>query len=183
MRYALLYNGDVYHSEENFFTNRLDALIEKRLELKNYNLPVKIIPFVSLRRNIERNRNERVCVGTEFGAQFFRWFYMGEELRYVWRNESLYAQEEFVDTRMAEAVTRLVFSAPAFTVMNRDIKSYFGSEYTYDFRDGEATRNELIAGLTFSVFENSMANIGWRHRDRVHYYDCDTIEGSITCSF
>jgi len=183
VRYSLLYQNDLRHSGENFIENRLDVLFEKQLEVKSLSLPAKVIPFLEVRQNYQRNINERVVLGTELGTSFLPWLYAAEELRYVWRYEKLYHGDQFVNTDMAEAVTHVVLSRELFNILDKDFTGYSGIEHTYDFRNGRATRIELILGISAPVSDNVTANIDWRHKDRIHYFDCDAIEGSITYNF
>ena len=66
---------------------------------------------------------------------------------------------------------------------NKDIKGYISGEYTYDFRSGQGTRIESIAGMLVPVGKSWEANAAWRHRDRIHADDCDTLEAGVTYIF
>ena len=183
IRYNLLFNGDIRHSEENFLSSKIDVLVEKNLDIKGNSWPVRIMPSLEVRHNIERNRNERISLGAEFGVDILPLLYVGEEFKYSWRNEAIYHGEQYVDGQTTEAITHLLFSSDLLSIFDKRIGWYFGNELVYDFKDGRATRNLLIAGLEVPIFDDLTAKIGWRHRDRIHYYDCDTLEGAITYSY
>ena len=177
-RYTVLVNNDIRHSDENFLANRLEMSFSKELNSK---VIAKFSPFVEARHNLERRKRERVSAGVELGLELAGFFYAAEELRQTWRSEPVYNRGIIKNTNMTEALSILKLSFPLMP--KRDIKGYISGEYTYDFRFGRGTRVEAIAGMLVPVGKSWEANAAWRHRDRIHADDCDTLEAGVTYIF
>ena len=56
-------------------------------------------------------------------------------------------------------------------------------EYTYDFKRGQATFNDMGVVFDWQVFDWLRVPIGWRHVDRIHDFDSDILEFSVVFSF
>lgn len=182
MRYTVLHNNDIRVADENFWSNRLEAFFKKDIHLSSKEVTAKMIPFVEQRYSISRNRRERTMAGIELGAEPIEFLYIAEQFRYSWYSETLYQHGVVERASMPESLTRIILSHQL--VPGKEIlKGYAGSEYAYDFRDGRATRVETIAGLVAVFSKNWQANIDWRHRDRIHYFDSDTFETSVSYDF
>lgn len=182
MRYTVLYNNDIRHAEENFWSNRLEAFFEKDIRLGSKELTAKMIPFVEQRYSINRNKRERTMAGIEFGVEPVDFLYIAEQLRYSWYSKVSSRSSLIKHTNMPEALTKIIFSRQL--IPGKEIlKGYAGSEHTYDFRDGRSTRVEVIAGLLAALSKDWQANVDWRHRDRIHDFDCDTFEASVSYDF
>lgn len=183
LRYTLLYNYDLRHTEENFYSNRLEALFSKALNSgQGYQVKFKAKPFVELRHSPQRRKMERLSTGVELGLDWADLLYMAEQFRQVWRSEPVYNRGVIKNTDMPEAVSIITLSS--WLIPNKKIlKGYISGEYTYDFRLGRGARIESIAGLLIPVDKSLEVNMNWRHRDRIHSDDCDTFEASASYLF
>lgn len=177
-RYSVLVNNDLRHADENFIANRLESPFNKELSDK---VTARLTPFVEYRYSLRRHKRERVSLGAQAGLELAGFFYAAEELRQVWRSEPVYNRGIIKNTNMTEALSILKLSFPLLP--KRDIKGYISGEYTYDFRFGRGTRVESIAGMLIPVGKSWEANAAWRHRDRIHADDCDTLEAGVTYIF
>lgn len=182
MRYTMLYSNDIRHADENFWSNRLEAFFEKDIHLGSKEVTAKMIPFVEQRYSIKRHKRERTMTGIEFGVEPADFLYIAEQLRYSWYSEASSRSSLIKRTNMPEALTKIIFSRQLIPG-KETLKGYAGSEYTYDFRDGRSTRVEVIAGLLAELSKGWQANVDWRHRDRIHDFDCDTFEASVSYDF
>jgi hypothetical protein len=183
MRYSLLFNYDIRHADENFYANRLEAFFIKKINPEDdKKMSLQVMPFVELRHSVKRRKRERLAAGAEFGFRLNDSFYLGQQLRQVWRSEPVYNRGVIKNINMLEAVSIVTLSR--WLVPDKNIlKGYISGEYTYDFRFGRGTRIESMAGLLVPVGKEAELNLDWRHRDRIHADDCDTIEASVSYLF
>lgn len=177
-RYTVFFNYDIRHADENFYANRLEVILNREL---NYAVALRLMPFVEARHSVERRKRERLTAGLEIGAQFMGYFYIGEELREVWRSEPVYHRGVIANTFMPESLSILKLSFPLIPRIN--ITGYISGEYTYDFRLGRGSRVESLAGFILPIGKAFELNLNWRHRDRISADDCDTLESGITYNF
>ena len=183
IRYTALYNNDIRHGEEDFYAHRLEAIFAKEFNFASqYQMKAQMVPFLDLRYNIVRQKRERAVAGIEFGLSPLSFFYVGQQFRYSWYSESLHQRRVIDSTSMPEALTKVIFSHQL--IPGKEIlKGYFGSEYTYDFRHQKGVRAETLIGLIAPIGKSCEVDVNWRHRDRVHDYDCDTFETSVSYTF
>ena len=182
MRYTVLYNNDIHHADENFWSNRLEAFFKKDIRLVSKELSAKMIPFVEQRYSTGRHKRERTMAGIELGVEPIEFLYIAEQFRYSWYSETLHRHGTVERVSMPESLTRIILSHQL--VPGKEIlKGYAGSEYTYDFRNGRATRVEVIAGVLAALGKDWQASVDWRHRDRIHGFDSDTFEASVSYDF
>lgn len=183
LRYSLTFNHDIRHADENFYANRLETLLVKKINSSpGKEVSLKVIPFVEVRHNVARRKKERVSAGVELGFNWRDFFYLGEQLRQVWRSEPVYNRGVIKDTDMFEALS--IVSLSRQLIPGKDIlKGYISGEYTYDFRLGRGTRIEAIAGVLIPLGKEARLNLDWRHRDRIHADDCDTFEAGVAYNF
>lgn len=178
LRYSVLVNNDIRHADENFLSHRLEAPFNKAL---NDKIAAKVTPFVEYRSSLRRHKRERVSLGAQAGLEFAGFFYIGEELRQVWRSEPVYNRGVIKNINILESLSIIKISFPLLP--DKNIKGYACGEYTYDFRLGRGTRIESIAGMLIPAGKSWEVNLDWRHRDRIHADDCDTLEAGITYIF
>ena len=183
LRYSLTFNYDIRHLDENFYANRLEALLVKKLNSQpGREFSLRAVPFVEVRHNAQRRKKERVSTGVELGFNWRNFFSFGQQFRQVWRSEPVYNRGVIKDTDMLEALS--IVSLSHQLVPGKDIlKGYISGEYTYDFRLGRGTRVEAIAGLLIPLAKEARLNLDWRHRDRIHSDDCDTFEAGVAYNF
>lgn len=180
-RWMQLLRYDTRHADHNLYTNHLSATFNY-LGKKEKPL-LKLIPFFELRRNVDKGLWERKELGIEIGKDIFSWLYLGQGIQAVWLKEA-YREVPIGRSRdSTESETRLVFSRNFFSHKHISVKGYLLDEYTYDFGRGEGTRNEVAIGLNMPIGKFIETDINWRHIDRIHDYDSDTIEAQVTLVF
>lgn len=181
IRWTQLYRHDLRDKDQELYANRLSATFSY-LDKKEKPL-LKLMPFFEFRRNVAEGFWERKEVGIEIGKDIFPWFYLGEGIQAVWLKEAYREVTTGKKRDSTEAETRFVFSHNLFSRKGISVKGYLLDEYTYDFGRGEGTRNELAIGLVTPIGKYVETNINWRHIDRIHDYDSDSIEASVTLVF
>lgn len=183
LRYSLTFNYDIRHADENFYANRLEAFLIKKVNSEpGREFSLRAVPFVEVRHNVERRKKERVSTGVELGFSWRNFFSFGQQLRQVWRSEPVYNRGVIKNINMLETVSIITMSHQL--IPGKDIlKGYISGEYTYDFRLGRGTRIESIAGLLVPLGTGAELSLDWRHRDRIHSDDCDTFEAGVAYNF
>ena len=183
LRYSVLFHGDTRHGDEHFHSHRLDAFFTTTMPfIFKDEVTVKMIPFIELRYNTERQRRQRTMTGVEFGVDLTDFLYVAQQLRYSWYSEMLYEHDVFEHTDMPEGLTKITLSRQLLP--DKEIlKGYLSGEYTYDFKSGSGTRMDVIIGVIAALGKQWEANLGWRHDDRIHYFDCDSVEASVSYNF
>ena len=142
-------------------------------------------PFIELHNNLQTDRLERKETGLEVGTDITPWFYIGESLQYtrynydwtdyIWHPRIKYA---------AEAETRIMFSLPVGSIgEDKKIRAFLLDEYTYSFRLTQPTRNELSVGVKAPLMRYLQGSFAWRHIDRIHDFDSDALEATLTLVF
>lgn len=180
-RWMQLYRYDLRQDKHQLYTNRLSATFNC---LRKKEKPLlKLMPFFEIRRNIRRDLWERKELGIEIGRDIFSWFYFGQGIQAVWLKEEYREIPVGKSRDSAESETRLVLSHKLISHKHISVKGYLLGEYTYDFDIGSGTRNELAIGLTAPIGKYIETDINWRHIDRIHDYDSDTLEASVTLIF
>ena len=137
------------------------------------NKELKISPFVETRYHFHSHKLCRTEMGIEVGTDLFDGVYWGESLQYATLHPGR-------DTFELESILLLTFP---FRIRNHELKFYILEEHTYVFVFGEGKRNEVAIGISWEIKENIKALFGWRHTDRIHYYDTDHIELSVISKF
>lgn len=146
---------------------------------------LKLSPFVELRDNIQRDKLEHGEAGIEIGVDIFDWLYVGESFQYTrynydWENYIWHPRIKYA----YEAETRTMFSLPIYEIsQGKKIIAYALDEFTYSFKLSEGTRNEAVLGLIIPVTKHVDIGFDWRHIDRIHDFDSDAIETSLTLHF
>jgi hypothetical protein len=180
-RWNQLYRYDTRHAEHELYTNRLSAgFIYRDKQGKEL---FKLTPFFEARRNLDRNFWERRELGVELGRDIFSWFYLGEVIQGVWLREDYCDYTHTKRRDSAESETRLLFKCSIFSGSHIKLDGFASNEYTYDFDIGAAVRNELTGGIILPLNKNIETVVSWRHIDRIHDFDSDVIEASVTTIF
>jgi len=143
----------------------------------------KIIPFFEARRNIHKHIWERKEAGVEIGKDIFPWFYLGSAIEQVWMNEDYQYYRRYEKRQYTACEPRLLFSHNILNTKFLTLKGFILDEYTYDFNKARGTCNEVAIGVIIPVTKYLESQVNWRHIDRIHYYDSDTVEGSVTLVF
>ena len=175
------YRYDTRQDNHQLYTNHF-SLVFNYLSEKNKPL-LKLIPFFEIRRNIDRELWERKELGMEIGKDILPWLYVGEAIQKGWMKENYRYCADYEKRDYTESETRLLFNHNLLSNKYIKLKGFVLNEYTYDFDKGQATRNELIAGFIIPLGKYIETDISWRHIDRIHTYDSDTIEASVTLVF
>jgi len=182
-RLSHYYRYDLRKDFRQLYIDRISATFSY-LDDKEQPL-LKLIPFYEIRRNIKRHFWERKEAGVETGKDIFSWFYLGESIQYVWTQEDLtnsyypdYDKRDYMESETRFYLTHSLLSAKNFKV-----KSFILDEYTFDFNSESGTRNEIAIGLIFPIGKYIETDVSWRHIDRIHYYDSDTVEAAVNLVF
>jgi len=117
------------------------------------------------------------------GKDIFSWLYLGDEIRYDWMNEDYHYPGVYVKRSYMASEPILCLSHQLLSYKGFNLKGFVRDEYTYDFKDGAGIRNDVVIGLIMPIGKYVETGISWRHIDRVHYYDSDTFEGTVTLVF
>lgn len=146
---------------------------------------IKLLPFIELRNNLQKEKLEYKEIGLEIGTDVFPWFYVGESFKYArynydWINWLWHPRIKSA----TEAQTRVKFMLPVCRLSEeRKIVAYALNEYTYSFKLGEGTRNEGVLGVTIPVTKYTEIGFDWRHIDRIHDFDSDALEAAVSLVF
>lgn len=143
----------------------------------------KITPFFEARRNTREGHWERREVGLEAGKDILPWLYFGQAVEQVWAKEDYRYYGDYESRDFPETETRILLSHNLLPDRFIKLKGFILDEYTYDLVKGRGMRNEAAVGMTLPIGKYLEAQIDWRHIDRIHYYDSDTFEGSLTLIF
>ena len=180
-RWQQLYRYDLRQNNHQLYTNRL-SLIFNYLDNQQKCL-FKVMPFFEIRRNIDKDLWERKELGIEIGKDIFPWVYLGEGIQRSWRKEDYRYYRNYEKRDHTESETRLMFSRNLLPKKFLTLKGFILNEYTYDFDRGAGICNEVAIGLIAPLGKYIETGINWRHIDRIHYYDSDTFEASVTFIF
>lgn len=146
---------------------------------------IKLLPFIELRNNVQKEKMEHKEIGLEIGLDIFDWLYLGESFQYTrynydWTNYIWHPRIKY----SGEAETRTMFSLPIYKIdEERKIRIYALDEYTYSFKLGEGTRNEGVLGIIIPITKYLETGLNWRHIDRIHDFDSDAIEATLILTF
>lgn len=168
------YRYDIRDDNHDLFSNRISATFRNAFQ---------VMPFFEARWNIDQDLWERKEAGVEIGKKFCSWFYLGESIEHVWAKEDYLVYADYEKRDYLEAETRLLFKQDLLSTESIKLKGYFVEEYTYDFKEDKATFNELVLGVIMPITQSAELNLNWRHIDRIHYYDSDTLEASLSFLF
>jgi len=180
-RWQQLYRYDTRQDNHQLYTNRISFAFNY-LDSKKESL-YKLTPFFEIRRNIDKGLWERKELGVEIGKDVFPWLYLGEAMQKVWMNEDYRYYTDYEKRDYAGAETRLMFSRNLLSKGHVKLKGFVLDEYTFDFDRGAGTCNEVAIGVIMPLGKYIETGINWRHIDRIHYYDSDTCEASVTLIF
>ncbi len=180
-RWTQRYRHDLRQDNHQLYLNRFSPELNY-LDKQNKSL-VKFIPFFEIRRNIDKDLWERKELGIEIGKDIFSWLYLGEAIQKGWMKEDYSTYANYEKRDYLESETRLLLSHNLLASKYIKLKAFILDEYTYDFDKGEIRRNELAAGLVIPIGKYIETETNWRHIDRIHYYDSDVLEASISIVF
>ena len=182
-RLTHLYRYDLRQDFRKLYADRISATFSY-LDDEGKTL-LKLMPFLETRRNIKWDIWERKSLGIEIGKDIFFWLYFGESIQKVWAREDyrnwyipLYVKRDYM-----ESVTRLCFTHNILSGKNFKLKGFVLNEYTFNFDRGAGVRNEVAIGFVLPLSKYIETSIDWRHIDRIHYYDSDTAEASLSLVF
>lgn len=175
-----LYRFDIKTSKSNLVITRLNAALSYLGAGKKE--AFKLIPYIEGQWNHKYDTWIRHKVGLEIGRDIFKWLYLGQGFHYADLDENDRDREIFRKDDTAEGLTRVKVSFPLPKMKNK-LKGYIMNEFTYNLEENEGYRNDSIIGAVMPIGKNAEANLDWRHIDRIHYYDSDTVEVSLALLF
>jgi hypothetical protein len=180
-RWNQLYRYDPRHSNHQLYTNRISsAFVYRDTQEKAL---FKLEPFFEARRNLGKGLWERKLLGIEMGKDIFPWAYIAEAIQQSWIKEDYKYYANYEKESHPESITRLLFSKNLLSGGHIKLKGFVLDEYTFDFDQGSGICNEVAIGVIAPITKYVETTINWRHIDRIHYYDCDTLEASVTLVF
>lgn len=180
-RWKQRYRHDLNRSAHKLYVDRL-SLTLNYLDIEAKSL-FKITPFFELRWNLNKDLTEKKELGIELGRDIFPWFYLGEGIQQVWLKEDSRHYKDYERRDYLESKTRILFSHDLLPERFIKIKGFILDEYIYDFKKDKGSRNEVAIGVIIPIGKYLETDINWRHIDRIHYYDSDTVEVSLTWIF
>lgn len=180
-RWQQFYRYDLRQHDHRSHTNRFSLAFNYK-DKKDHPL-FKFIPFFGFRRNIHCDLWERKELGAEIGKAIFPWFYIGEVIQHIWQKEDSRYYKLYEKRNYAESVSRMLFSRLLLNWRRLKLMGFILNEYTYDLGYGAGTRNEVAIGVIVPVGKNFETGVNWRHIDRIHYYDSDTVEAQANLVF
>ncbi len=158
---------DISEDHEDWYVFRLWG--ESYYKPRDMYNTFKVAPFFETRYHFHSKQLCRTEIGVEVGTDLFKWLYWGESLQYA----VLHPGRDGI-----ELESTLIFNWP-FRIKGHDFTAYLFEEHTYAFVFGEGTINEFGVTLTWQPGDNTKFLFGWRHTDRIHYYDTDQIELAV----
>lgn len=181
LRWSQVYSYDNRHDDHQLYINRLSVGF-RYLDKQGGEL-FKLTPFFEARRNVDRNLWERKELGAELGRNILPWFYLGEAIQGVWLKEDYRDYTHTKKRDSAESKTRLLLTHNLISNSHIKLNGFASDEYIYDFDIGAGVRNELSGGVILPLNKNIETGLSWRHIDRIHDFDSDVIEASLTVIF
>lgn len=181
INFMQLYRYDLRQDNHKLYINRFSTTFNY-LSNKVKSL-FKLTPFFEIRRNINKDCWERKELGIELGKDIFSWLYFGEAIQKGWQKEDYRYYANYERRDYAELETRLLLKLPLLSHKYIKLKGFILNEYTYDLDRGAGKYNEVAIGLIVPIGRYMKTDINWRHIDRIHYYDSDVFEASLTLIF
>jgi hypothetical protein len=180
-RWTQTYHYDSRQHNHRLYNNRFSAAFTYRNEQNN--ALFKLIPFFEMKRNTDKDIWQRKELGIEAGKDILPWLYFGEAIQKVWMRDDYRYYANYERRDYMESVTRVCFSQNLLSTKYLKLKGFILGEYFYDLDDGKGIRNDAVVGMIVPIGKYLETCINWRHIDRIHYYDSDTFEGSLTVVF
>lgn len=174
------YNYDFNHPIEKMYINKLSM----DFNLNNgENTVLKIKPFFEVKRNTHGYFWQKERLGLEVGKDFTKWFYTGLRFSQIWAKDDwqqygYYEKREYRDLEYNFRISYDLINNSKFRLVG-----FIIDEYTYDLNIGAGVRNEVVIGVSWPINKYLETSVNWRHVDRVHYFDQDTYEASVTMFF
>ena len=168
------YREDVRGQVGDLFIERLSGTFSY---YEDGDLLFGVSPFFEKRISVHDVDNEtwvKQKSGVEVGTDLLSWLYFSEAFQYSWF-------EDAEDT--LEMETSLILSNRLMSLGDKELKWFAFGQHVLDLDEGEGVRNESGLGIIIPVLEFLEAKLNWRHIDRIHGYDSDTVELSFDCVF
>ena len=186
VRWKQLYRYDTRHEKHQLYVNRISGLFTYQDRQKKQLF--KITPFFEARRNINKDVWEREELGLEVGRDICPWFYLGEAIQAVWLREDYRRSDHqnynwHKERDSTESETRIVFRHKVFSIGGIELGGFLLGEYTYDFELGAGVRDEAALGFNLPLNKHIETEVSLRHIDRIHDFDSDVVEASLTVIF
>lgn len=169
------YHYDLHKSNHEYYADRLS--------LRWDYLKVGIVAFFESQFNLDKNLWQRKEVGVELNKEVLSWFQASLFLQKSWFKEDYQYHLEFEKEENFESVGRVMFSCDLIKKPKFNMSGFVYNDYIYEFNQGAGICNEVVVGVTIPVGKYTKVGLNWRHIDRIHYYDSETIESSLTLSF
>ena len=168
------YREDVRGQVGDLFIERLSGTFSY---YEDGDLLFEVSPFFEKRFSVYNIENEswvKQKSGIELGTNLLPFFYFSESFQYT-------CFEDEKDT--PEIETSLILSNRLMSLGNKELEWFAFGQHVLDLDEGKGVRNESGLGIIIPVLEFLEAKLNWRHIDRIHGYDSDTVELSFDCVF
>ncbi|MDP8260466.1 MAG: hypothetical protein P9L96_05700 [Candidatus Gygaella obscura] len=175
------YRYDLRHPDKDIYFVSLQASLEYEDLFED--LDVIIRPFVNFNWNQDRNIWEHKELAVALDVPLTDWFTLTQDVRASWYKEDMRNYGIIEKEYFTESATTILLKHVLLDNTKLKLEGFFANTYLFNLDKGEATRNELCVGFIFPVNEHFKSQIDWRHIDRIHYYDSDTLEALITWEF
>ncbi len=175
------YSYDFRHPDKDFYFVSGEARFKKEDVFEGIDIIIK--PFVNFNWNQDRNIWERKELAVAVDVPLTSWFTLTQDLRATWYKEDMRDYGSIEKEYFTESATTLMFKKVLLDNLDFKLEGFFSNVYLFNLDKQEATRNELCVGLVLPVNEHFKSQIDWRHIDRIHYYDSDTLEAILTWEF
>lgn len=181
LRWQQYYRHDLRKDQGHLYANRFSAVFN--FANKDSEQLFKLIAYMEARRNFDRSVWERNEIGLELGKDITGWLYLGQAIQRVWTKEDFREYRDIEERDDTESESKFMLSHLLVESKYISLKGFILDEYTYNFSDGRANRNEVAIGLIVPIANRIETGINWRHIDRIHYYDSDAVEAQMSMIF
>jgi len=174
LKFTQVYREDVRGKVGDLFIERLSAKVSY---YKDENLLFEVSPFFEKRISVYNIENEiwvKQKSGIEVGTDLLPWLYFSEAFQYTYFEDA---------DDSPEIETSLILSNRLMSLGDKELKWFGCGQHVFDLDEEKGTRNESGLGVMLPVSKYLNAKLNWRHIDRIHKYDSDTVELSFDCVF
>jgi len=174
LKFTQVYREDVRGKVGDLFIERLSAKVSY---YKDENLLFEVSPFFEKRISVYNIENEiwvKQKSGIEVGTDLLPWLYFSEAFQYTYFEDA---------DDSPEIETSLILSNRLMSLGDKELKWFGFGQHVFDLDEEKGTRNESGLGVMLPVSKYLNAKLNWRHIDRIHKYDSDTVELSFDCVF
>jgi hypothetical protein len=164
--------------KDNIYLGRLSLRFNPIAKI--HNRQAVITASGEVRHSLDKNRSFGERIGLEVGSSLLDWVYLGTQINFLFslREGGVEPHEDEFHWQGNVVITPWTYKLP-----KGNLKLCLSNEYSYNLTEGVPFRNEVAVTFDWEVSERLTIPVGWRHIDRVHYYDSDQIEIGAIMTF